>query len=47
MTTENRADEVIISVRNLKKFFNDGDLQALRGVDTDVHRGEVLVITEQ
>ena len=44
MTTENRADEIIISVRNLKKHFNGGDLQALRGVSTDIHRGEVLVV---
>jgi len=44
VTTENRADEIIISVRNLKKHFNGGDLQALRGVSTDIHRGEVLVV---
>ena len=41
MTTEN---ETIISVRNLAKHFNDGELQALRGVDVDIHRGEVVVI---
>ena len=44
MTTEKQAGEVIISVRNLHKHFNNGELQALRGVDTDVHRGEVLVV---
>ena len=36
--------EVILSVRNLAKHFNDGELKALRGVDTDVHKGEVLVV---
>ena len=44
MTTENHSNEVIISVRGLKKYFNGGELKALRGVDTDVHRGEVLVV---
>ena len=44
MTTENKRDEVIISVRGLTKHFNGGDLQALRGVDTDIHKGEVLVV---
>ena len=41
MTTEN---SVIISVRNLAKHFNGGELQALRGVDVDIHKGEVVVI---
>ena len=44
MTTENKTGEVIISVRGLTKHFNGGDVQALCGVDTDVHRGEVLVV---
>ena len=44
MTTENQSNEVIISVRGLTKHFNGGELKALRGVDTDVHRGEVLVV---
>ena len=44
MTTENQSKEVIISVRGLTKHFNGGELKALRGVDTDVHRGEVLVV---
>ena len=44
MTTEKNTGEVIISVRGLTKHFNGGDLQALRGVDTDIHRGEVLVV---
>ena len=44
MTTENKSNEVIISVRGLTKHFNGGELKALRGVDTDIHRGEVLVV---
>ena len=44
MTTENKTGEVIISVRGLTKHFNGGDVQALCGVDADVHRGEVLVV---
>ena len=44
MTTENKAGDVIISVRNLEKHFNDGELKALRGVNADIHRGEVLVV---
>ena len=39
MTTEN-----VIEVRGLEKHFNDGQLKALRGVDADVHRGEVMVV---
>ena len=42
MTTENKAGDVIISVRNLEKHFKGGELKALNGVDTDIHRGEVL-----
>ena len=44
MTTEENRSDVIISVRNLKKHFYGGELQALSGVDTDIHRGEVLVV---
>ena len=44
MTTEKRKNEVIISVQGLTKHFNGGDLQALRGVNADIHRGEVLVV---
>ena len=44
MTTENKKGEVIISVRGLTKHFNGGDVRALCGVDSDVHRGEVLVV---
>ena len=44
MTIDLNKRETIISVRGLTKHFNGGDLQALRGVDTDIHRGEVLVV---
>ena len=44
MTTDKQNSEVLISVRGLTKHFNGGDLQALRGVDTDIRRGEVLVV---
>ena len=44
MTTEKNRGDTIISVRDLTKHFNGGDLQALRGVSTDIHRGEVLVV---
>ena len=37
-------DDIIISVRNLEKHFNEGNLRALRGVSTDIHRGEVVVV---
>ena len=39
VTTEN-----VISVRNLEKHFNGGELKALRGVDADIRRGEVVVV---
>lgn len=37
-----RLPETTISVQNLHKSF--GDLQVLKGVDLDVHRGEVVVL---
>ncbi len=36
--------DVIISVKDLEKHFNDGELKALRGVSTDIHKGEVVVV---
>ena len=36
--------DVIISVKNLEKHFNDGELKALRGVSVDIHKGEVVVV---
>ncbi|MBE5770734.1 MAG: amino acid ABC transporter ATP-binding protein [Clostridiales bacterium] len=34
----------MISVRGLEKHFNEGKLKALRGVDADIHKGEVVVV---
>ena len=36
--------DVIISVRDLEKHFNEGQLKALRGVSADIKRGEVVVV---
>ena len=36
--------DIIISVRDLEKHFDDGKLKALRGVSTDIKRGEVVVV---
>ncbi|MDD6683118.1 MAG: amino acid ABC transporter ATP-binding protein [Clostridiales bacterium] len=36
--------ETIISVKGLEKHFNEGALKALRGVDADIHKGEVVVV---
>ena len=44
MTTEMNNNDVIISVKGLEKHFGGGDIKALRGVDTDIHKGEVLVV---
>ena len=40
MTTDN----IIISVRNLEKHFDEGQLKALQGVSADIKRGEVVVV---
>ncbi len=36
--------DTIISVRNLEKHFNGGELKALNGITTDIKRGEVVVV---
>ena len=36
--------EVLISVRGLKKHYNDGAVKALDGVDADIRKGEVVVV---
>ena len=36
--------DIIISVQGLEKHFNEGQLKALRGVDADIKRGEVVVV---
>lgn len=37
-------NKVIISVKDLKKFYNDGEVKALDGVTTDIRKGEVVVV---
>ncbi|MCR4670457.1 MAG: amino acid ABC transporter ATP-binding protein [Saccharofermentans sp.] len=34
----------MISVKDLKKHYNDGDIKALDGISTDIKKGEVVVI---
>ena len=36
--------DIIISVNGLEKHFDEGKLKALRGVTTDIKRGEVVVV---
>ena len=36
--------EVIISVKDLKKYYNGEAIKALDGVTTDIHKGEVVVV---
>jgi len=36
--------EALIQVRGLKKYYNDGAVKAIDGVDMDIHKGEVVVI---
>ena len=36
--------DILISVRGLEKHFDDGKLKALRGVNADIKRGEVVVV---
>ena len=38
------ADNIIISVKDLKKHYNDGEVKALDGVTTDIKKGEVVVV---
>ena len=42
MTTN--YEDIIISVQDLEKTFDDGNLKALQGVSTDIKRGEVVVV---
>ena len=37
-------DDVLIRVTGLKKFFKEGTIHALNGVDMEIRRGEVIVI---
>jgi len=38
------ASDVIISVNDLKKYYDDGEVKALDGVTTDIRKGEVVVV---
>ena len=38
------SDNVLIQVKGLKKYYNKGTIRALDGVDTEIRRGEVVVI---
>ena len=39
-----KNDDVLIEVRGLKKYYNDGAVKALDGVDNDIRKGEVVVV---
>ena len=36
--------ECLISVQNLKKYFNNGAIKALDDVSVDIHKGDVMVV---
>ena len=38
------SENLLISVRGLKKYFNGGKVKAIDGVDLDIYKGEVVVI---
>ena len=40
----NADNDVIISVKDLKKYYNGGEIKALDGVTAEVSRGEVVVV---
>ncbi len=37
-------DKVLIHVKGLKKYYNNGEVKALDGIDCEIHKGEVVVI---
>ena len=39
---QSKNNEIVLDIKNLKKFF--GDNEVLKGVDLQVHKGEVIVI---
>ncbi|GAB3193758.1 phosphonate ABC transporter ATP-binding protein [Nesterenkonia suensis] len=41
---ENTAQDMAVSLRNVTKEFNDGEVKALRGIDLEVPRGQKLVL---
>ena len=42
--TVSADNNVIISVKDLKKYYNDGEVKALDGVTTEIKKGEVVVV---
>ena len=38
------SDNVLLKVVGLKKYYNNGAVKALDGVDCEIHRGEVVVV---
>ena len=36
--------DCLISVQNLKKYFNNGAIKALDDVSVDIHKGDVMVV---
>ncbi len=38
------SDNALIQISGLKKHYNDGAIRALDGIDTEIHRGEVVVV---
>ena len=38
------SDKILIQVRGLKKYYNDGAVKALDGIECDIRQGEVVVI---
>ena len=41
---EKQDNESLISVRELKKYFNDGEIKALDGITVDINKGDVMVV---
>lgn len=37
-------NESLIQVRGLKKYYNDGKIKALDGIDIDIYKGDVVVV---
>ena len=37
-------DNYIITTQNLCKFYNDGEIKALNGINTEIKKGEVVVV---
>ncbi|MBQ6215093.1 MAG: amino acid ABC transporter ATP-binding protein, partial [Oscillospiraceae bacterium] len=41
---EKQDKESLISVRDLKKYFNNGEIKALDGITVDINKGDVMVV---